>query len=46
MNVHVDPDWLFEQKANLFLKLKVLQAYNTLIVRLKERTDNFVLESL
>ena len=42
VNVDLSPDYIAEQDASIRAKLKYLQAYSTLVQRIKSRADGFV----
>ena len=46
VNMQLSPEYIHEQKSMLGSKVKFLQAYGTLIHRMKQRTDGFVLQNI
>lgn len=42
VNVELSAEFIEQQSATIQAKLKYLQAYSTLVSRLKQRTDDFV----
>lgn len=42
MNLQLSPDYIEEQSDSIKAKIKYLQAYATLVSRIKSRTDDFV----